>query len=264
MNGITNREEMLERLWQLGERGSVTVEGLRASLKGTFDEADLGHLQREGLVSRENEALALTPAGSAHAVRLIRAHRIGERLIHDVLGREFESGACEFEHILATEIVDGICTLLGHPRECPHGFAIPQGECCRVSARYVQKIVVPLTELQIGQTAKVAWVYARSDQQLHRLTSLQIRPGSIVKLHQDYPSYVIECDGASIAMDEDVARSINVWLEGATPVQNVAEHRDRPGVTKHGDPEGRQPRHGRPNFTKPGWRWRLGGRGRGH
>jgi DtxR family Mn-dependent transcriptional regulator len=117
----------------------------------------------------------------------------------------------------------------------------------------VQKIVVPLTELQIGQTARVAWVYARSDQQLHRLTSLQIRPGSVVKLHQDYPSYVIECDGASIAMDDEVARSINVWLEGASPALNVTEYRD-----------GRAPPPPRrPNFTKPGWRWRLGGRGRG-
>jgi DtxR family Mn-dependent transcriptional regulator len=247
VNEITDREEMLERLWQLGERGAATVESLRASLKGRFDDADLSRLLEDDMVRREADSLSLTAAGTAHAERLIRAHRIGERLIHDVLGREFESGACEFEHILATEIVDGICTLLGHPRQCPHGFPIPLGECCRVSARYVQKIVVPLTELQIGQTARVAWVYTRSDQQLHRLTSLQIRPGSLVKLHQDYPSYVIECDGASIAMDGEVARSINVWLEGSSPVDTE--------VTR---------RHGRPNFAKPGWRWRLGGRGRGH
>jgi DtxR family transcriptional regulator, Mn-dependent transcriptional regulator len=247
VNRITDRDEVLERLWQLGERGAATVELLRKSLKGRLSGDDLDRLQEDGMVRRDGEELSFTARGAARAERLIRTHRIGERLIHDVLGREFESAACEFEHILATEIVDGICTLLGHPRECPHGFAIPQGECCRVSARWVQKIVVPLTELQIGQTARVAWVYTRSDQQLHRLTSLQIRPGSIVKLHQDYPSYVIECDGASIAMDADVARSINVWLEGAAAVTDEAP-----------------PRHARPNFAKPWWRWRLGGRGRGN
>jgi DtxR family Mn-dependent transcriptional regulator len=90
-------------------------------------------------------------------------------------------------------------------------------------------------------------VYTRSDQQLHRLTSLQIRPGSVVKLHQQYPSYVIECDGASIAMDADVARNINVWLEGAAAFV--------PGTTE----PGKEPR---PNFTRPRWRWRLGARGR--
>jgi DtxR family transcriptional regulator, Mn-dependent transcriptional regulator len=246
VNRITDRDELLERLWQLRERGAATVDLLRESLKGRLDGGALDRLQEDGMVRRQGQALSLTDRGAARAEQLIRTHRIGERLIHDVLGREFESAACEFEHILATEIVDGICTLLGHPRECPHGFPIPQGECCRVSARWVQKIVVPLTELQIGQTARVAWVYTRSDQQLHRLTSLQIRPGSIVKLHQDYPSYVIECDGASIAMDTEVARSINVWMEGAAALADDA------------------PRHERPNFARPWWRWRLGGRGRGH
>jgi DtxR family transcriptional regulator, Mn-dependent transcriptional regulator len=238
---------MLERLWQLRERGTPGLDALRASLHDRFQPRDLELLQADGLVVSEGERIALTERGSAHAERLIRAHRLGERLIHDVMGREFETGACEFEHILATEIVDGICTLLGHPRECPHGFAIPEGECCRISARYVRKTIVPLTELGIGQAARVAYVYTRSDQQLHRLTSLQIRPGTVVKLHQAYPSYVIECDGASIAMDDDVARSINVWIEGASVVL--------PGEPGNADAA-------RPSYAKPRWRWRLGGRGR--
>jgi DtxR family Mn-dependent transcriptional regulator len=244
MNRMSDREEMLEGLWQMRERGASTVGELRGLLKERFKEHDLAQLRTDGFLSLLGEAVSLTARGSEHAERLIRAHRIGERLIHDVLGREFESGACEFEHILDTDIVDGICTLLGHPRECPHGFPIPQGECCRVSARYVQKIIVPLTELKIGQSARVAYVYTRNDQQLHRLTSLQIRPGTEVKLHQEYPSYVIECDGASIAMDAEVARNINVWIEGAPAFIPPAE-----------EPGGKA----RPNFARPLWRWRLGG-----
>jgi DtxR family transcriptional regulator, Mn-dependent transcriptional regulator len=214
MNGTNERDEMLERLWQLQERGSSTREELQRALRGRYRDEDLAALSRDALVTEEGDAISLTPTGSAHAQRLIRSHRIGERLIHDVLGREFESAACEFEHIINSEIVDGICTLLGHPRECPHGFPIPEGECCRVSARYAQRIIVPLTELPIGQTGRVAYVYSQSDQQLHRLTSLQIRPGSLIKLHQSYPSYVIECEGASIALDDEVAGNINVWIEG--------------------------------------------------
>ncbi len=247
MNGVTDRDEMLERLWQLGERGAPTKAALGTALKGRFREEDLARLCADGLVIADGERIMLTPDGTAHAGRLIRAHRIGERLIHDVLGSEFETGACELEHILATEVVDGICTLLGHPRECPHGFPIPEGECCRSSARFAEKLIVPLTELAVGQSARVAWVYARSDQQLHRLASLQIRPGSIVKLHQLSPSWVIECDGANIALDTEVARAINVWLE--------------PGAT--GDPSLEEPDHpggraSRPAFARPRWRWRLG------
>jgi DtxR family Mn-dependent transcriptional regulator len=240
------RDEMLEGLWQLRERGRSVVSELRRTLAGRFSDDELARLAADGLVVIAADAITLTPRGSAHAGRLIRAHRIGERLIHDVMGKEFEPGACEFEHTLTTEIVDGICTLLGHPRECPHGFPIPEGECCRVSARFVQRTIVPLTELKIGQTARVAYVYTRSDQQLHRLTSLQIRPGTIIRLHQEYPSYVIECDGASIALDAEVARNINVWLE---PEPAVAPD----GVTGN---EG-----ARPSFARPRWRWRLRPRG---
>ncbi len=216
MNGAADRDEILERLWQLAERGASTLEGLKAALHGHFRQEDLDQLAGEGLVRPAGDgdpALSLTAAGKDRAGRLIRAHRIGERLIHDVMGVAFESGACEFEHIPATEIVDGICTLLGHPRECPHGFPIPEGECCRASARYAQRRVVPVTELALGEAARVAWVHARSDQQLLRLTSLQIRPGAIVKLTQLTPSCVIECDGAAVALDGEVARSISVWRD---------------------------------------------------
>jgi hypothetical protein len=67
----------------------------------------------------------------------------------------------------------------------------------------------------------------------------------VVRLHQEYPSYVIECDGASIALDAEVARNINVWMEGGDPVV-----REDPG--SRGD--------GRPSFARPRWRWRLAGR----
>ena len=256
MNGMNERDEMLECLWQLRERGRSNLPALRGSLADRYRAEDLARLSDDGLVTQDRAEISLTPKGAVFAERLIRGHRIGERLIHDVLGREFEPGACELEHVLNSEIVDGICTLLGHPRECPHGSPIPEGECCRISARYVAQTIVPLTELKIGQTARVAYVYTRSDQQLHRLTSLQIRPGTTVKLHQEYPSYVIECDGASIALDEEVARSINVWIEGGTPVARAEPGRDRerrPNATED---------RGRPNFARPLWRWRFGPRDR--
>jgi DtxR family transcriptional regulator, Mn-dependent transcriptional regulator len=254
MKMVDERDEMLEKLWQLGERGSSTAAELERALGRHWRPALLEALLGEGLARRDGPSLALSEKGRGKAERLIRAHRIGERLIHDVLGREFEPGACEFEHILATEIVDGICTLLGHPRECPHGFPIPEGDCCRASARFVQQTIVPLTELKIGQSARVAYVYAKSDQQLHRLTSLQIRPGSVVRLHQDYPSYVIECDGSSIALDGEVAKNINVWLESA-------ETADAAGREEAGREQAHREAP-RPVFTRPGWRWPFGGRGK--
>ena len=132
-------------------------------------------------------------------------------MIYDVLGGEFESGACEFEHIITPELVDSICILLGHPRECPHGMPIPEGECCKRSAKTAQNSVIPLTELSVGQSVRIAYVSCKNDQQLHKIDSLQIRPGVLVKMHQIYPSYVIECEGANIALDREIVSNIHVW-----------------------------------------------------
>jgi DtxR family transcriptional regulator, Mn-dependent transcriptional regulator len=243
MNACDGKDELLERLWTMNERGERTEEALRGSLEGGFAESDLADLAAAGFAVREGGEVLLTAAGKARAERLIRAHRLGERLIHDVLGKEYEPGACEFEHIVDSGIVDAICTLLGHPRECPHGFPIPEGECCRTSARFARRIIVPLGELAIGQSARIASVHAGSDQQLHRLSSLRLRPGVTVKMHQTYPAFVVECEGASVALDEEVVSRISVWMDGEG------------GAGPETGNGAKEPRH---RFARPRWRWRSG------
>jgi DtxR family Mn-dependent transcriptional regulator len=207
------REEVLETLWHMRERGQRSIGMLKESLGEAYDDRLARELSSDGLVRLVDggEAVELTPRGEEYARKLVRAHRLAERLIHDVLGRESESGACEFEHTVNLELVDGICTLLGHPRECPHGMSIPEGECCRLSITSAQSSVVPLTQLEVGTLARVAYVQCGDDRQMHKLEDLLVRPGVTVKLHQVYPTFVVECEGASIALDRDVASGIRVW-----------------------------------------------------
>jgi DtxR family Mn-dependent transcriptional regulator len=188
---------------------------LKSAMSQDFDANIIDELSYDGLVelSQERDRISLTKDGEDYARRLVRSHRLAERLVYDVLGGEFESGACEFEHTVIPEIVDSICILLGHPRECPHGMPIPEGECCRYSARIARSSVVPLTELKIGQSARVAYLNCKADQQLHKMDSLHIRPGVVVQLHQRYPTCVIECADTNIALDEQAASNICVWRE---------------------------------------------------
>jgi DtxR family Mn-dependent transcriptional regulator len=210
---MREKEEYLEGLWELKEDGHDSIDDLEKALGGNYGALVVEELALEGLVelSAEKTRITLTERGENEARKIIRAHRIGERLIYDVFGGEFETAACEFEHTITDELVDGICTLLGHPRECPHGMSIPEGECCRSSARTAYKQVIPLKELKIGQSARVAYINSRDDRQMHKLDGLQVRPRATVKLHQQYPCYVIECEGAHIAMDEAMVSNICVW-----------------------------------------------------
>ncbi|MFC1461995.1 metal-dependent transcriptional regulator [Verrucomicrobiota bacterium] len=209
-----DKEEHLERLWHMKERGDDGIENLADCIGGHFDVTIVDELSAEGWVHLDetNRTITLTRTGEEYAGQLVRAHRLAERLLHDVFGGEHESAACEFEHMVAHELVDGICTLLGHPRECPHGMPIPKGECCRRSVKAIGSSVVPLTELKVGEAARVAYVNCENDRQIHRMDGLHIRPGAMIRLHQKYPSHVIECEDATIALDANIAASVRMWL----------------------------------------------------
>jgi DtxR family Mn-dependent transcriptional regulator len=211
MEQQTFKEEYYEILWYMKEDGNTSLSYFKDELGDNFKQDVLDEIIAEGIVQIKDDTISLTEKGHSYTRQLIRSHRLAERLVHDVLGVAFEKGACEFEHILNPDLVDSICTLLGHPRECPHGMPIPEGECCRQRAQMVESSVIPLDQLEVGESARIAYVYGTSDQQIHRLDNLLLRPGKVVKLHQRLPSFVIECEDALIAIDEKVGANIHVW-----------------------------------------------------
>ena len=213
MNHKQEKDEHIERLYYMKEDQADSIENLKKAMNGKLDSDIIDELSSEDMVelTEDGNKIALSVKGEDYGRQIIRAHRLAERLLYDVLGGDFESGACEFEHIITPELVDSICILLGHPKTCPHGSPIPQGRCCKESYRTAQSSVVPLVELEVGQSARVAYINCKNDQQLHKIDSLCIRPGAIATLHQRYPTYVVECEGSNIAMDEQIASSICVW-----------------------------------------------------
>ncbi len=246
MHKNRERDEHLEQLWYMKEEEKDSVNELKSSMGAGYDANIIDQLLSDDLVelSEENDKIILTKKGGDYARQLIRAHRLAERLLYDVLGGDYESGACEFEHTVTHELVDSICILLGHPRACPHGMPIPQGRCCRQSSRTAQSSVIPLVELEVAQSARVAYINCKSDQQLHKIDSLCIKPGAVVTLHQRYPSYVIECESSNIAMDEQIASNICVWRE---PQHFQSAEKETPAGPGRSDN-----RWGRSRHEKPG------------
>ncbi|MBF0106578.1 MAG: metal-dependent transcriptional regulator [Deltaproteobacteria bacterium] len=208
-----DNDECLENLWKMKEENQSSMATLKSMMGDDYKPDVVKDLLSKELVAlgAEETTITLTPRGEELAKQLIRSHRLAERMVHDVLGGEFEAGACEFEHIANPGLVNSICTLLGHPRECPHGLPIPMGRCCEEARKVAESTVIPVTELKVGQTARVAYINCRNDNRLHKLDNLQVKPSAVIKLHQIYPTIVIECENADIAIDESVARDICVW-----------------------------------------------------
>ena len=207
-------DEHLETLWHLLENGESDNDNFRRHIEGSFDERILENLKSDDYITFDGDKIKLTEKGYARAEQIIRRHRLAERLLVDVLGMgldNIETGACEFEHILAPELVESICTLLGHPRECPHGGTIPEGECCGQARKTLSSAVVPLSEVEVGKEFKVAYINTRSNSRMHKLSHFGIIPGAFVSIHQRYPSFVIKYGSNQIALEERIAQEIYVW-----------------------------------------------------
>jgi len=204
-------DEILEEIWTTLElQGESPAPGSRVppALSG-----QAARLVEDGLVRQGAREPVLTEQGYQKAKEIIRSHRLAERLLHDVLNlqsEEMEHSACRYEHMMGTEATDSICILLGHPRSCPHGKPIPPGDCCEAGETTLRPLVVPLTELEPGESATVAYVGTRDNARLSYLTSLGVMTGRPLELVQRRPSWIVRIDESTVAFDEAIAREIFV------------------------------------------------------
>ncbi|MHC4250672.1 MAG: metal-dependent transcriptional regulator [Planctomycetota bacterium] len=214
----TEAEEVLQALFSMEEEDEspASAEALLARARAG------GHALREavdaGFVAEDDAGFRLAPPGRPEAALLARRHRLAERLLHDVLrvtDETIESTACECEHFLEAEVVESICTLLGHPSVCPHGKPIPPGDCCNGRRRGVGPVVERLSEFSAGDSGRVAYAHTTSPGRLDRLASFGLLPGTAIQVHQTWPSVVVALDGTELAFDKETSMDIFVRRSGA-------------------------------------------------
>jgi len=169
----------------------VLVEDLIREYK--LGEADLAKIEQEGYIRIQGGKISFTDTGQKVATRIIRCHRLAERLLDvlDISDKNQEEAACDFEHTVPPEVAEAICTLLGHPTQCPHGKEIPPGECCKRAEMEVKRIVVSLPELNAGERGKIVYISTKDHSRMDKLTSFGFFPGTLVKVHQTRPAFVL-------------------------------------------------------------------------
>jgi len=106
-------ENVLREVWMSEEVGKEVD-------AASFDAKTIDELKKEGLVEIKNGKLAFTHEGKKRAEKIVRLHRLAERLLSDILGiKEVEEHACRFEHLIDDEAEEAICTLLGQSSDLP-------------------------------------------------------------------------------------------------------------------------------------------------
>ncbi len=214
-------DEVLEQIWEAFEAARAKDGRERDEVPFAAGSAEvregLERLIASGQVTLSGTGgVRLTAPGREAAIRLIRRHRLAERLLVDVLdltGEIIEEYACRVEHLVHQGLEDGICTLLGHPEVCPHGKPIPPGACCRAAKHEVGQLVVKLVEMRPGQKGSIAYLNAQDQTRLNKLLAMGILPGAELELKRRSPSFVFQVGYSQFAVDEHVAAAVFVRLE---------------------------------------------------
>ena len=129
---IDTTEMYLRTIFELVEEGIVPLRARiaeRLHQSGPTVSQTVARMERDGLLTVEGDRhLELTPAGMEAATRVMRKHRLAERLLVDVIGLDWElvhEEACRWEHVMSEDVERRLLELLDHPTESPYGNPIP-------------------------------------------------------------------------------------------------------------------------------------------
>lgn len=205
-------EEILEALWiQMEEQGKKPLD-----LGASRDEPAIEELVKLGYIRKDTGHIHLLEKGKSAAAACVRRHRLAERLMADVFDVKkniIDEVSCKFEHLLHEGLEDNVCTLLGHPKICPHGKAIPQGKCClEKKNKKLLKFLARLSDLEIKDKGKIAYLQTKDTSQMQKLISIGAIPGVSIALMQKFPSYVFQVGNSQFAVDKELASAIYVRL----------------------------------------------------
>lgn len=142
-------EEYCEAIFELGEDDITVVQARiveRLQVSRPAVSEMVRKLQRDGLVTVDGTLIELTRAGEALAQRVVRRHRLAERLLTDILHlpwAEAHHEAGKWEHVISDTVEAAMVKVLGDPTTCPHGNPIP-------GSSYESEEMVPLSSIASG------------------------------------------------------------------------------------------------------------------
>jgi DtxR family Mn-dependent transcriptional regulator len=129
---IDTTEMYLKTIFELEEEGIIPLRARiaeRLGHSGPTVSQTVARMQRDGLlVLAGDRHLQLTEQGRLIATRVMRKHRLAERLLVDVIGLEWEyvhDEACRWEHVMSERVERKILALLKDHQDSPYGNPIP-------------------------------------------------------------------------------------------------------------------------------------------
>ncbi|MFI5040663.1 MAG: metal-dependent transcriptional regulator [Acidimicrobiales bacterium] len=211
-------EEYLETVLELDEDG-VTVTQARLADRLGHSAPTVSQMVRrlvaEGYLEVSNRVVGLTDRGQSEAERVVRKHRLAERLLTDVIGLGWDKAheeAGRWEHVISDEVEALLVTLLGNPSTCPHGNPIP-------GTSAAPKVLSSLAQCRPGDHIRLERVteQVEVDQEaLSYLAKHRFTPGIDAEVRTVAPdgTVVLDLGGSSIAVGAFLSTQLYVAAAG--------------------------------------------------
>jgi DtxR family Mn-dependent transcriptional regulator len=221
---IDTTEMYLRTIYELVEEGIVPLRARiaeRLHQSGPTVSQTVARMERDGLVTVEGDRhLELTGEGLRLATRVMRKHRLAERLLTDVIGLDWElvhAEACRWEHVMSETVERRLVDLLDHPTESPFGNPIPGldelGESTAAD-EFLQGMEL-LSDLAVEQPASVR--VRRISEELQKdeplmgtLRRIGAVPDKVIGVSATEAGVLVGSGGESAELDLDAAAHIFV------------------------------------------------------
>ena len=172
----------------------------------------LKRLERDGLIERgEHKEALLTSTGRKRAERVVRKHRIIERLLTDFMGytaAEAHVHADALGDTFTDDMVERIDERLGHPDRCPHGWPVdPDVE------QDENQHLAPLSELDAGAKATIVRLAEHDGELLHWFYDEGLVPGRELEVREAQPAagqMTVKLNGTERAIGDKAAAGLFV------------------------------------------------------
>ena len=225
---IDTTEMYLRTIYELVEDG---VPPMRARIAEQLGHAGptvsqtVARMERDGLVVVEGDrTLRLTDEGLARATRVMRKHRLAERLLIDVIGlplADVHEEACRWEHVMSERVERRLVEMLDHPQTSPYGNAIPGlDELCDVHKPGTEVLpeVVSIADLfesggRNGTLVRIGEAPQSLEGFLEDAAEMGLLPGTLVRLSEAPEGVEISTESGSMVIDGDVARHLFVGTD---------------------------------------------------
>ena len=211
---IDTTEMYLRTVFELEEEGIPVLRARivdRLGHSGPTVSQTVARMERDGLLTvRPDRSIELSEAGRLLATRVMRKHRLAERLLSDVIGLEYpyvHDEACRWEHVMSERVERKILGLLGEVEVSPYGNPVPGLEELGLEPAAPEVGLVPLTSESVERfvVERIGEPLQLDHDLLERMKETGIMPGTEVEVAADAGTVTLTGPRGTLSIDRESA-----------------------------------------------------------